>query len=644
MTPDSSPLAAENDVPARLLREAKLNVNPGRTIQKSIADKIQQRIAAPAYFADVQETLVPHPSKSQLIWSKISDRLEPSGVASIWEKVRSFLFPSEGTQDIIWQRITNRLEPAYAPSYSFLRPVRLVTVFAVLLLIVRATPSLFLAPHSVASSPVILLPIEGRVSVLIGGLWQEVQGSEVRLQKSALIQTGDDGAATLILHDDAVLRLAANTTIALHDLSDRPEPSEYDTTLTLHSGRVWGQGFIPSSTPGVSISTAGGKVLLNEGSASVTSEDNVVTLQVFDRHAAVLRGDQPSALSAGEEVVMKDARIYPAVQMQESLYDDAWVKANLKSDAVHRREIAALQNERRIAAAGTLPTSTLYPLKRLAEQVDVLMTFNETAKIQKKLDHANTRLNEAAAILKEGGEAQGVLDEYRTVMLEVAAGTGSTALLARQEVAEAAAQVAAALPDDQSYALKETVLETSVELTEDKTQIQSQVQEVLIADQITSLRGKVESGDLEAARATFKTFSSSLASTGSSLLVLSMEARANAEEALKDLAFTLGEPVDAAILISGYPEGSGTLLSQDTSIILNEAQRKAYAKRIFARISVYDQSRSRTNQLRVEIEALRLHPQEASILRDLLRLLSPEDQDLAHFIRVEMDRLKNQVK
>jgi hypothetical protein len=641
MSPSSLPSASENDAPARLLQEVKYDLNPGQNIQNRIAGKIQQRIAAPAYFKEAQEALTPHTSKAQLIWSKISDRLERGVAPSLWEKVRSFLFPQEGTQDLIWQRISNRLEPAYAPSYSFFRPARMVAAFAVLLLVIRVTPSLFLAPHSVASSPVILLPTEGRVSVLIGGLWQEVD-QEVRLQKSALIQTGDNGSATLILHDDAVLRLAPNTTIALHDLTDRPEPTSYETTLTLHSGRVWGQGFIPSSTQGVSISTAGGKILLNEGSASITSDNNQVTLQVFDRHAAVLRGDQPSSLSAGEEVVMKDARIYPALEMKNDEYKDAWVTENLKSDAVHRREIAAIQTERRIAAAGTLPTSTLYPLKRLAEQVDILMTFDPEAKIQKKLDHANTRLNEAAALLKEGNEATDVLKEYKETVLEVAAGTGSTTALVRQELVEAAAQVAASLPDEQSYALKETVLETSVALTDSKPEAQSEVQEVLISDQIAALRAKVEDGDLDAARASYKAFSSSLASTGSSLETLSKEARIDAEEALKELAFTLGEPV--VTVAGGSSEGSGTLLPADISIILNEAQRQAYARRIFARISVYDQPRSRTNQLRVEIEALRSHPQEASILRALLRLLSPQDQDLKHFIGVEMDRLKNNVK
>ena len=74
-------------------------------------------------------------------------------------------------------------------------------------LVVRLSPLLFIAPHSIAQSPFMLLPTRGSVSILIGGVWQPVT-EEMSFTKSALIRT-EEGEATLVLHDDGVIRLGA---------------------------------------------------------------------------------------------------------------------------------------------------------------------------------------------------------------------------------------------------------------------------------------------------------------------------------------------------------------------------------------------------------------------------------------------------
>src|SRR5437588_537511 len=115
----------------------------------------------------------------------------PSSPEDALGRTREVLRPGKGVQEAIKQRIAARIE-----------------------------------------APVGLLPGPGEGSVLIGGPWQPVTG-EVRLNKSALIQTGADGFATLIVHDDGVVRLGSGTTLAIHDLSDRPAKPQYPKTFTL---------------------------------------------------------------------------------------------------------------------------------------------------------------------------------------------------------------------------------------------------------------------------------------------------------------------------------------------------------------------------------------------------------------------------
>ena len=147
-----------------------------------------------------------------------------------------------------------------------------------------------------------------------------------------------------------------------------------------------------------------------------------------------------------------------------SAYDDSWVSQNIGRDAVHRKDIAQQQQERKVARAGILPTSKLYAVKRAAEAVDVMLTFDVRTRVEKQIAYAGVRLDEAAALIEEGAveAVEAPLQEYRRTLVALAGestdGTEAQFLL-QKAVSQDSAEIAAVSVGDNNYLLKRTVLE-----------------------------------------------------------------------------------------------------------------------------------------------------------------------------------------
>src|SRR3989338_7283000 len=426
---DHAPLPGS---PEEALQRLRLAVAPAAAAKQRIKMKMHARLRSPELMRDLARSIQPD---SHSIWARVVERIEPVSAVPLFERLKTFLQPDAETQQILFHRIQAQLVPVYVPIVH--RSIKWTAALALVLLTVRLSPLLFIAPHSAAQSPLMLLPTRGQVSVLMGGLWQPVT-KELSFTRSILIRT-DDGEATLVLHDDGVIRLGPNTTVALHDTADRPDPALHDPTVTLHSGNIWMQGLVPAHIPGVTLATSQGRVEVHEGSLSVVAGDTV-ELRVWDRKINLTHEGKELTLHAGERSELATDTDASIKKIASRLYDEPWVAENLRRDAVHRREIAQVQHERRASLAGILPSSSLYSMKRMAETVDVLMTFGEEARTQKKLANANTRLNEAAALLAEGDEeaSQPLVAEYQQTLLQLATGFGDGSLvqfMLKQELA-----------------------------------------------------------------------------------------------------------------------------------------------------------------------------------------------------------------
>lgn len=588
---------------------------------------VRERMTTARDLRAVRSLLEPEHGAQVRVWNRIRERIAPSRARGFLEQVRAYLTPDQGNVIHISQGFLPKLQPIAVPA----RPLKWVAAFALVLVAVRVTPTLFLAPQTVAQSSVFLRPTRGEVAVSLDGLSQPV-ATEIKLLGPTVIRT-EDGEATVLLHDDGTIRLAEHTSLTLQDLTDRPEKGSGLATLTLASGTVWIQGLVPDHLRGLSVVTPKGVVTVHGGSVSVTVNGADVRVETWDRHARLEREEQADiVLVAGERLVAVGDQL-AVERMPDEAFDADWPSQNLKRDAVHQRAIAQEQRERIAARAGILPTSRLYGVKRLAEEVDVLLTFDRETAVKKRVAQATTRLNEAAVLMTEGESGATVpLQEYQVAMLEIASGTGDivTQRIVEEGIAENVAQLGAQLPNDDVYLAKRVVLDTSAKLP-DAPINQADVQAAVVGDAVDALEIAAVEGDKEAVQVGLETLAPFIEDLPQDP-DLDPTTKKEVISRLTRVAGTLRDEASAA-------EGSGAVVMRAVSRVirthvpatpppahLTPEEIRAMVDGILDRVFVYSLYTGQTNQLRQEILRLSGHPDEGMILRALhAQLLAYEE-------------------
>jgi hypothetical protein len=574
----------------------------------------------------VRAALEPDAGAQIRIWNRVSERIAPSRARGFLDQVRAYLTPDQPTIHL-GRGLFPALQPVAVPS----RPFKWVAAFALVLVAVRVSPLLFLAPQTIAQSSVLLRPTRGLVTVSLDGLSQPVD-HEIELLQSIAIHT-DDGEATVILHDDGTVRLGADTSIILQDLSDRPEKGSGLATLTLASGTVWVQGLVADHLRGLSVSTPEGVVTVHGGSVSVSVIGGETIVEAWDRHARLEREEQADVvLVAGERLNARGSSL-AVEQMPDGAYDTPWPSQNLQRDAVHQRAIAQEQRERIAARAGILPTSRLYTVKRIAEEVDVLFTFDHETSVKKRVAQATTRLNEATTLIADGQSGATIqLEEYQVAMLDIAGGSGDTITqrLVEEGMAENVAQLGAQLPNDDVYAVKKLVLETTSKLPSQPIN-ESDVEAAVLGDAVDAIQIAAAEGDDEAVQEGLETLAPYIedlpGDTG-------LDA-ATKKEVISRLTRVADSIQDGA----STANGSGSVAMRAVSRVirthvpatpppvhLTQEEIASMVDAILDRVFVYSQYVGQTNQLRQEVIKLKGHPDEGMVLRSLYDALQEYEE------------------
>lgn len=588
--------------------------------------------------------LTPSAIQQARVWARVKQSMRQPA-ADLLSKIGVWLHPSHVQLQAVRHTMLARIEHT---SMHWLRfpAVRLTASLAVFALLIRITPMVLLAPQSSAESPVLALPTRGTVEVSLNALWQPIT-DDLQLNGPTELRTVD-GEATVILHDDGNVRLAENTHVIIRDLSDRPEEATVTgPSITLLGGKMWMQGFVPQNVRPVTVATPQGDIAVHGGSVAISVESSGhVIVSVWDRHAVVEHDGNTATLVAGEFARLTDAPAFLVQQSLQELARGGWVGQNLDRDAVHRRDIAQKQQERRAAAAGILPTSPLYTAKRIAEQMDLLMTFGETERVKKQLAIASTRLDEATALVAIGdSDVATPLQEYREALIAVATtdvGTGSVVQqLLAYEVQESVADIAAMTPNDSGYLIKKAVLQTSADLPDLQLQ-KTDVEATILVDTIDALQTAAASGDLAQVHETFTELKPYLKSVKEGKSELSDAARKEAVALLAQFADTVVQREEALgdVNESLLRDASQYLAPEPEATVepLTDEQIAALVQQMKGRIYNYKLTRSRWNQLHAEFRAIADHPDRGRILRALYHEL-PEN-GLAPYVRTEIQKVR----
>lgn len=627
--------------------------------QARIRARLQRRIEGPAVLFKAKEEATPVALQKKTVKQHLLDRLQVPGFSSLFDQVRSLLRPSSDVQSSIKQSILARLAPV-TPEPLIHSIYKWGAAFVVVVMALRVSPLLFLTPQTIADSSVILQPSATGVELSSHGLWQPVT-KELELHDTVLLRTAE-GEATIMLHDDGNVRLAAHTIINLDTVSDQTDVSSAVPTVTLSTGILWLQALLPDQLPGFVIATAQGTVTAHGGSVSIQATDKSVHVEAWDRHVTVSHNGQTVSLVAGEYVDLMTDKPMIVQNVSDDAYRTPWIAQNLRRDAVHRREMAQLQQERRAAEAGILPSSPFYAVKRAAENMDVLLTLDPEARAQKRLQQAGIRLNEAAALILQGDSGSNIpLNEYKQTLLDVASGSGNSAVqyLVQQTVAENAAQLSAALPDSQLYALKKAVLEASAQISNNVVD-ERDVSGTLLIDTLDVLQQAIQNNDTAQMKESLQALAPYLPSLQSaSGSMLKPEVQKEALSLLSDVAVALHESTktgtgsavsaDIATQLSDYLPKPPAATEEDTlpritltpsDAPMTEAELAVAVRNALHRVfDIYTMPHSRINALRVEIKKFQGTQDEGRFLRRLYRDM-PDNDTFRQIVRTAIQNLR----
>ncbi|OIO55758.1 hypothetical protein AUJ46_00485 [Candidatus Peregrinibacteria bacterium CG1_02_54_53] len=606
-----------------LLLRLQRDLTPDAGAQSRVRTRLQAMVSAPEALRAAKAILTPTPEAKHAIWQRISSSLLANRAHGFLVELRGWFVTPEGLSRVLWQRFSPELVPVRQTRHVFWG-VKWVAAAVLLVFVGQMTPRILWAPYSAAGSEAMLLP-HGSVSILVDEVWRPVT-EEVALRAGMRIRTAEDGQASIVLGDDGVVRLDHGTMIDLVDISDRMEPAtELVPTLSIYTGRLWLQGLVPSNLRGITVFTPVGLVTVNGGSVSIEGERDV-RVEVYDRSAQVTREGKNLPLVAGQWTILRATGTPYAQKLPTTSYQAPWAQGNLTLDAVHRQEIAALQQARLADRARILPTSTLYPVKRAVEAVDLFLTIGGEAKLQKQIQHADARLTEAAALLAQGhtGAVALPLEEYRSTLVSLATGSGDATLaqfLLRQVVSQNASDTAAALPGDQGYMLKKVVLETSSRLADGAAGTITDTRGSLLLDALSVLTQTIETGNLRGLPEMWAELQPEVQILKSqNVATLTPEVRRESSAALEMLALALRKQEELGQTQKVDP----ILLQQITAYLpieeapsLSEAEVQQFVAGIRQRIFAYHLTQSRLNQFVQELRTIEGHPDQGRILRRL---------------------------
>lgn len=386
------------------------------------------------------------------------------------------------------------------------------TILAVLL---RLAPTFLIASPLEAVSVSTLIPLSGSVSITEGAGWKLLT-ARMDLTKPLTVRTGNESAATMIFGDFAVLRLDANTEVTLQEAAFEPPQSRKEAIARVAYGQLWATSLLPETlNVATKLVLPQGTVILKQGSISLLTDPQQSTIQVFRRFTEV-EGTEgvPVRLVEGEQLTLRGENTEERHLITEAMRNEEWVKTNIVRDAAHHTEVEAHRQAFAQSAAGILPTSTFYTLKRAAEEIDLWLTFHSGTKHEKKLQHAQTRINEAVALLEQGEEEAALqpLAEYKVAIRELASVTEEEALeLLNSSLILSSTTVASALPHSPLYDVKKTLVEVSSELPDSNLTL-SEVDLYLLSDALLEIEELIANGEIEQGAAAFHELEGAVAS------------------------------------------------------------------------------------------------------------------------------------
>ncbi|QQR55459.1 FecR domain-containing protein [Candidatus Peregrinibacteria bacterium] len=325
-------------------------------------------------------------------------------------------------------------ERELTPAKAFF-PSRLLSLGTLSLMLgVLFVPLMDLMPSVAASSQNVLELVEGQVYV--NGV--QVKGTTL-LQVGDSVETGEGSLAHLTFVDDSRLTLGPSSKVDIVDAwIDPADRSKSHVELLQEEGRSWSQVLNLTDEASFAVHFPQGKVWVNqrasfdlqvsEEAATVEVARNLVELEV-----KAADGVYSGFLGQGAELSVSSS--IETQEISEEDQKDVWWTFNLAYGKAYARTLDENYKRENISHASILPGNPFYFLKTFRESLQVSFAFTEGAKQDVLLQQAETRLNEAQALLAQGEteSAAAVMKVYEETVEAVEATSPSEALLVLED-------------------------------------------------------------------------------------------------------------------------------------------------------------------------------------------------------------------
>ena len=432
-----------------------------------------------------------------------------------------------------------------------------------------------------------------------------------------------------------------NTEVNLREAAFMAPQDRTEAIARVTYGQLWATSLLPDT---LNIATKlvlpQGSLVLKQGSVSLLADPAQSTVQVFHRFTEVEPTASPAIrLIEGEQIKLLADGASERHLVTETMRGEEWVQTNLARDAAHHAEVETHRQELAQAVAGILPTSTFYSLKRAAEEIDLLLTFGSDARHEKKLLNAQTRINEAVALLQQGEleAAESPLAEYKEAIRELASVSEEEAqkMLTSSFIASSTT-VASALPHSPLYDVKKTLVEVSTELADSDLPL-AEVDLYLLSDALLQIEELIANEQIAEAALAFRGIEGAVTSVMERQTLEEMAVTKDSLKALKTIiraiAFSLEQsretvqPELAATLEDLSKRVAGKLPAEPAPIVataetdkvcmsLQEVTRRTNS--FLASVFTYETPRGQRNEVLRQIASLPDCPQSGRILSKVM--------------------------
>ena len=344
------------------------------------------------------------------------------------------------------------------------------------------TFSLYTPQTAEASNSVYLVITEGNPIIKqLGGTWEMAKQLQ-ELKIGDKIQTDYNDVVEVHFFNNSVTRLAHDTELTITTFFKQKQNEKVE--LELNNGRVWNKVIQAVSNPSdftvkthnssVSTKNATFDILASEDEpTAINVIDHLIDVKILQKQSdsvvaktKVTEGYKVEVQVSSKKTIAQTAQITPI----ENKQNDLWFQENLEKDQVHINNLEKQREEKIIAAAGILPTSPLYSVKKGFEGAKKVMTNSD--KPTEELTKIKQKFQEAAALStkSEDSDSEIALLEFKIFFNETKnKGTLNTELA--EMLVDMQNDYVAALPGTQDYKIKDLLRELELEVAEDPSSV-----------------------------------------------------------------------------------------------------------------------------------------------------------------------------